>query len=133
MIISVTIVMLYTFTGGMWAISVTDFMQSVLIVSGLLAITWYVTKMLGGVQHVLSSITPEQTRILPDNTITDWLNWISAWMVLGFGSIASQDIFQRINSARSEQAAFTSTISGAIIYLIFSMLPLYLITAIKLF
>jgi SSS family transporter len=131
MMISVSVVIIYTFTGGMWAVSVTDFIQSILIASGLIAISWYVTDMLGSPQVVFESLTPEQTRILPDNNPADWLNWLAAWLVLGFGSIASQDIFQRVNSARSEKAAHRSTIAGAILYLIFSMLPLYLITAVK--
>ncbi len=132
MLLSVSIVIVYTFTGGMWAVSVTDFIQSILIVTGLSAIAWYVTIQVGGTANVFQSLTKEQTQFLPENDTISWLNWLSAWMVLGFGSIASQDIFQRINSARSERAATVSTISGALIYLVFSMLPLYLITAIKL-
>lgn len=132
MLISISVVVLYTFTGGMWAVSVTDFIQSILIVVGLMVVAWYVTDLTGGILPIANSLTPEQTRFFPENNSVSWLNWLSAWMVLGFGSIASQDIFQRINSARSNSAAFYSTIFGAILYLIFSMLPLYLITATKL-
>ena len=132
MLISISVVVLYTFTGGMWAVSVTDFIQSILIVVGLMVVAWYVTDITGGILPIANSLTPEQTRFFPENNSISWLNWLSAWMVLGFGSIASQDIFQRINSARSNSAAFYSTIFGAILYLIFSMLPLYLITATKL-
>ena len=132
MLISILVVVLYTFTGGMWAVSVTDFIQSILIVVGLMVVAWYVTDLTGGILPIANSLTPEQTRFFPENNSISWLNWLSAWMVLGFGSIASQDIFQRINSARSNSAAFYSTIFGAILYLIFSMLPLYLITATKL-
>ncbi|MBL0027068.1 MAG: hypothetical protein IPO98_19735 [Saprospiraceae bacterium] len=131
MLLSLSIVVIYTYTGGMWAVSLTDFIQSILIVFGLIAISWFVTDKLGGVDVVLSGLTQQQKKILPENTSIGWLNWISAWLVLGFGSIASQDIFQRINSARNETAAYSSTIYAAIIYLIISMLPLYLITAIK--
>lgn len=132
MLISVSIVVIYTFTGGMWAVSVTDFVQSILIVIGLVAISWFVTNLLGGISPVINSLSPEQKQIFPENTTKDWLNWIAAWMVLGFGSIASQDVFQRVNSARNEKAAYSSTIAGAILYLVFSMLPLYLILAVKL-
>lgn len=125
------IVVIYTFTGGMWAVSLTDFLQSILIVGGLVAIAWYVTDIAGGVAQVFASMTPEHKRFLPENTATDWTNWIAAWMVLGFGSIASQDVFQRINSARSVRAAYHSTIAGAFLYLLFSMIPLYLVLAVK--
>ena len=131
MFISTSVVVLYTFTGGMWAVSVTDFIQSILIVIGLIVVAWYVTEITGGITPGANSLTPEQTRFFPENDSVSWLNWLSAWMVLGFGSIASQDIFQRVNSARSMKAAYYSTILGAFIYLIFSLLPLYLITATK--
>jgi solute:Na+ symporter, SSS family len=131
MILSMSIVVGYTFVGGMWAVSITDFLQSILIVIGLVSIAIFVTGQLGGIDVVLDSLTPSQKQILPENNTVGWLNWFSAWMVLGFGSIASQDIFQRVNSARSEKAAYTSTLAGAGLYLIFSMVPLYLVTAIK--
>jgi solute:Na+ symporter, SSS family len=130
-VIGFLIVIFYTYTGGMWAVSITDFMQSILIVSGLIAMAWYVTDMVGSPQQIWQTLTPQQKQILPDNTGIGWINWLAAWMVLGFGSIASQDIFQRVNSARSVEAAYSSSIVGALLYLVFSMIPLYLITAIR--
>jgi Na+/proline symporter len=41
-VISACIVVFYTFLGGMWAISITDFMQTTLIVIGLLAVAYLV-------------------------------------------------------------------------------------------
>jgi SSS family solute:Na+ symporter len=132
MYISTSIVVLYTFTGGMWAVSVTDFLQSILIVAGLVASAIFITAELGSIHTVFNSIPKEKLQFLPQSTAVDWINWFASWMVLGLGSIASQDIFQRINSARSERAAFSSTILGGLLYLVFSMLPLYLVTAIHL-
>ena len=57
---------------------------------------------------------------------TSWLDWTAAWLTLGLGSLASQDIFQRANSARSEKVAVYSTLFGACLYLVFAMAPLYL-------
>lgn len=131
-VLGAAIVMIYTFTGGMWAVSVTDFLQSIMIVTGLLIISWYVTGAAGGTGVILASLPPEHRRILPDNTGMDWLNWLAAWMVLGLGSIASQDVFQRINSARSAKAAYYSTITGALLYLVFAIVPLYLVLAARL-
>lgn len=131
MMLSSCVVVLYTFIGGMWAVSLTDFVQSTVIIAGLLTISYYVTGMTGNVENVINSISPDHWKFFPENTVTEWVNWISAWLVLGFGSIASQDIFQRVNSARSENAAFYSTLAGAGLYMVFSLLPLYVISAIK--
>lgn len=129
MILSACVVIAYTFTGGMWAVSLTDFVQSILIVSGLLIIAWFITDRVGGMSSVIHSIPEDHLRFFPDDGALSWINWFAAWLVLGGGSIASQDIFQRVNSARSENAAYYSTLAGAGLYLIFAMIPLYLVAA----
>ena len=54
------------------------------------------------------------------------MDYLAAWCALGLGSLASQDIFQRANAARSESIAVRSTFVGASLYLVFAMLPLLL-------
>lgn len=66
----------------------------------------------------------QRFKFFPDRDPVSITNWFAAWLTLGLGSLASQDIFQRVNSARSERAAVTSTFIGAILYLVFAMLPL---------
>lgn len=129
--LSATAVILYTFTGGMWAVSLTDFLQSILIVTGLIVIVWIVSAKAGGPVQILQAMPEGHLRFTPENTPSSWANWVAAWMVLGVGSVVSQDIFQRVNSARSEKAAFYSTLAGAVLYAIFAMLPLFLIAAIR--
>jgi solute:Na+ symporter, SSS family len=131
MLLSAMVVIVYTFTGGMWAVSLTDFVQSILIVTGLVVIAWMITGEAGSPQKVIQSIPDEHLRFFPDGGALSWVNWFAAWMVLGVGSVVSQDIFQRVNSARSENAAYYSTLAGAGIYLVLAMLPLYLVAAIR--
>ena len=122
-------VTLYTFIGGMWAVSVTDFVQSIVIIFGLICLAVYWAIEAGGVQAVLNSPPVGHYTFFPEANSIAWMDWLSAWAVLGLGSIASQDVFQRINSARSERAAVSSAYIGAGIYLVISMLPLFLILA----
>ncbi|HMQ08830.1 MAG TPA: sodium:solute symporter family protein [Saprospiraceae bacterium] len=131
MLISAGTVVIYTYVGGMWAVSLTDFVQSILIVTGLLCIVVYITGQAGSMMLILESIPEDHKQFFPDRNGVEWANWIGAWMALGFGSIASQDVFQRVNSARSESSACYSTLGGAILYLVFSMVPLYLIVGIN--
>lgn len=123
------LVTLYTFFGGMWAVSVTDFFQSIVIIFGLACLAYYWGEAAGGVQSVLESPPPEHYRFFPDPGWKSWSDWIAAWAVLGLGSIASQDLFQRINSARSEKAAVASTFIGAGLYLLIALLPLFIVLA----
>lgn len=119
------LVTFYTFIGGMWAVSFTDFFQSILIVVGLIVAAIYLTIYAGGTDVVLSVAEKDTFDFFPDGKKHTWTEWSSAWLVLGLGSLCSQDIFQRANSARSERAAVRSTFLGAGLYLVFALLPLY--------
>lgn len=129
MLISAGIVMLYTLVGGMWAISITDFMQSIVIVVGLIIATVVISMKAGGVSHVLSSAPVGHFQFFPDGDANSIINYFAAWAVLGFGSLPSQDIFQRVNSARSPKTAVRSTYMAAFLYLTLAMLPLFIALA----
>ncbi|HMZ88655.1 MAG TPA: sodium:solute symporter family protein [Chitinophagales bacterium] len=123
------IVTAYTMIGGMWAVSITDFIQSILIVIGLIIVVIFVANEAGGVSQVIANAPENTFKFLPNAEPIDITNWIGAWMVIGLGYIPSQDVFQRANSARSEKAAVNSTYLGAIMYLLIAMLPLFIALA----
>ncbi|HRE75526.1 MAG TPA: sodium:solute symporter family protein [Flavobacteriales bacterium] len=121
----------YTFVGGMWAVSITDFVQSIFIVIGMIIIAVYMANAAGGVDVIFNSAPEGTFTFLPERDPLGWSNWIALWLTLGLGSLASQDIFQRVNSARSEKAAVRSTYIGALMYLIISMFPLFIALSAK--
>src|SRR5688572_21021409 len=55
-VISAVVVTFYTFIGGMWAISITDFIQSIIIIVGLLILAIVLAQRAGGVATVLASV-----------------------------------------------------------------------------
>jgi Na+/proline symporter len=123
------VVALYTMAGGMWAISISDFLQSIIIVSGLLWVAWVLADLGGGVPAILNSAPKGHFSLLPPPGAVSVINYLAAWSVLGLGSLASQDVFQRVNAARNERTAVTSTLLGAGFYIIFAMLPLFIALA----
>lgn len=128
-IICSVLVTFYTFIGGMWAVSITDFVQSIFILVGLIALAIYFTIEAGGFGTLMAKYEAQPDHsfhFFPQEGTLSWVNWFSAWLVLGFGSLCSQDIFQRANSARSERAAVNSTYLGAFMYLIVAAIPLYI-------
>jgi SSS family solute:Na+ symporter len=126
LLLSALIVTAYTAAGGMWAVSLTDFVQSLVIIVGLLLLCVFFTQQLG-LTELLTEPEPGFFDFFPaaDNA-GSWMDWSAAWLTLGLGSLASQDIFQRANAARSERVAVRSTLFGAFLYLAFAMLPLFL-------
>jgi SSS family transporter len=125
-LIAAGVVVLYTFLGGMWAISITDFIQTAVIVIGLLWVAVMVAKQAGGFSNVIDQAPEGSFRFIPDATPTAWLNYLGAWMILGLGSIPSQDIYQRVMSAKSQKVAVQSTYLAGIFYLSFGLLPLFI-------
>jgi SSS family transporter len=125
-LLSAGIVVIYTFLGGMWAISITDFIQTIMIVLGLIVVAVLVTKDAGGVGVILDSATEESFQFLPDSGFDSWINYFGAWIIIGLGSIPSQDIYQRVMSAKSEKVAVQSTYLAGGFYLTFGLLPLFI-------
>lgn len=125
-LISAGIVVFYTFLGGMWAISITDFIQTTMIVIGLVWVAIMVAQEAGGVGAIFSQAPPESFQFFPENTLSGWTNYLGAWAILGLGSIPSQDIYQRVMSSKSEKVAVRSTYLAGAFYLSFGLLPLFI-------
>lgn len=120
------LVVTYTYFGGMWALAFTDFVQAILIIIGLSILAIYLWKLLPiGYQPL--ALIPKNTSFLPQNSFNGWAEFSAAWMIMGFGSIPSQDVFQRIMSAKSEKVARNSAIMAGILYLLVAMLPLLIV------
>lgn len=130
-VISASIVTLYTIIGGMWAITLTDFIQTIIIICGLLALAISLGMKAGGVGHILSTVPQSNFRFLPDADFTEIVTYVAAWSVLGLGSIPSQDVFQRAMSSRSASVAARSCYIAAGMYISIAMLPLFISLCIK--
>jgi len=130
-VISAMVVTFYTYVGGMWAISITDFIQSVIIIGGLLVLAIVLSIKAGGVSVVLNEAHPETFRFLPEHNFKDIVIYLGAWSVLGLGSIPSQDVFQRVMSSGSVNTAVRSCYIAAFMYLTIAMLPLFISLCVK--
>jgi len=125
-VVSAIVVTFYTFVGGMWAISITDFVQSVIIIGGLLVLAVTLSGKAGGVTTVLRDVEPGTFRFLPKASGVEIVTWLAAWSVLGLGSIPAQDVFQRVMSSNSVNTAVRSCFIAAGLYLTVAMLPLFI-------
>lgn len=128
-LMSTLVVTLYTLAGGMWAISITDFAQGIIIVAGLAWATWLLVGDAGGWSTLVSHTPTEHFRLLPAADAQAWWHYLAAWMTLGLGSLPSQDIFQRMNASKNEQVAIRSFYLGGIFYLCIALLPLVIVMA----
>ena len=126
MILGSLIVVGYTYMGGMWSVSVTDFIQTTMIIGGLLFILFEITQKVpvaqvtAGLPSNFFDFTPQE------RSATSWLNYFALWITIGLGSIPQQDVFQRVMSARSAGVAVASSIGAGFLYLTVAFIPLLL-------
>lgn len=120
------VVILYTIWGGMWSISITDFIQTVMIIVGLLIVAVVLYKEVGGFQPLLDAAPTGFFRFFPENTLKGHLEYFAAWITIGLGSIPQQDVFQRVMSAKSARVSVQSTLLSSFMYLTIALLPLFI-------
>ncbi|QJR13004.1 Osmoregulated proline transporter OpuE [Usitatibacter rugosus] len=128
MIIGASTVLVYTVLGGMFSVAITDFIQMIIIVLGMLYIAFAVSGIVpGGAEAVIThAANNDKFQILPKPELKEVLWFLAAWMTMMLGSIPQQDVFQRVQSAKSEDIAARSAIVGGIMYFCFAFIPMYL-------
>lgn len=127
MMIGAAIVLLYTLYGGMWSVALTDFFQMIIIVIGLLYITWVVSDLAGGPAKVINSAAESgKFEFWPALTAKEILAFVAAWITMMFGSIPQQDVFQRVMSAKNEKTAVVGSVLGGSLYFVFAFIPMFL-------
>ena len=128
MVLGVASILLYTLLGGMWSVAVTDFIQMIVLIVGLLILGFYAADMAGGVQPVLDlAASQDRLRFLPAANTHDILFFIAAAVTMMFGSMPQQDVFQRVMSARNMRAATWGPIIGGLMYIGFAAVPIFLV------
>lgn len=130
MFIGTVLVLVYVMVGGMMAVAYTDFVQMIVLVIGMSYIAYYSAGLVGGADKVLQLATErEWFRILPEHTPKDWAFFIAAAITMMLGSIPQQDVFQRVMSAKSENAAKYGAIIGGLCYLAFAFVPMFIVAS----
>jgi len=126
----------YTMMGGMLADTLLDFIQMFFTAGGILLIFLLVLQQVGGwdgliaIKETLYSSKP--FTLLPDIEggsgylgyigSMGWIYWMAAWIAIGFGSIPTQDLFQRSMSARNEETSVWGTYMAGGLYFFFGIM-----------
>jgi SSS family transporter len=119
--------LIYTYIGGMWAVSVTDFVQTIIILVGLLILALQLNNAVGGIQTVIAKQRPGFFKFTPERDFNSILQYLAAWITIGLGSIPQQDVFQRVMAARNERVAVGSAYLSGFMYLTIAFIPLFIV------
>src|SRR5512135_1521207 len=127
MMIGSSTILIYTLFGGMWAVAITDFLQMIVIMLGMLWIGGEVSGMVGGVGVVVSHAAQAgKFDFWPALDLKEVIGFVAAWITMMLGSIPQQDVFQRVQSAKTEKIAVWGSVFGGSLYFLFAFVPMFL-------
>ena len=122
-LIAATVVITYTFIGGLMGDIVTDLVQGILLSLGLCALFVVVCMNMGDInyEHIFSE---DRLSLWPKNESV-W-SQIDRWSVPILGSLITQELIARILAARSPQVARWSSILASFLYIVIGSIPIIL-------
>ncbi len=121
-----TVILLYTFFGGIWAVSVTDVVQGIILLGITMLMLPLAVQLAGGFPAVLAAVPPLAMEHTYNGVHYD-IHWlVSIFLIMTIGVAAGQA--QRFYSVRDEKAARRTGIFAAALFLtvplIFGIPPL---------
>jgi high affinity choline transporter 7 len=118
-VVSAAVVTIYTVTGGMWAVAITDVAQLVVLIGGLWIVVPFVSAGVGGFDHAWTTYQARVAGAAPVN----WWAWTDTAALLTFGGIPWHVYFQRVLAARDEQTARRLSILAGLVCLVAAVPP----------
>jgi len=115
-------VIVYTVAGGLLADVVTDFVQSIAIVIGLVVLLVVVGNAHGGVGELVASIDVQRIALFSTADATP-LEIVEAWAVPVCGSLLAVELLSRILGCKTAATARNATLLGAAMYLAVGAIP----------
>ncbi len=127
MCVGAVTVMVYTLLGGMLSVAITDFIQMIIIMLGMVYIGWDLSGPAGGVGAVVQQAAAQgKLSFWPSPHWGEVIAFFTAWITMMLGSIPQQDVFQRVTSSNTESTARQASVLGGVLYFLFAFIPMFL-------
>lgn len=118
-LISGATVMLYTWLGGMWSVTLTDFVQFFLIVFGFAIAVPFALSAAGGYDTVMANLPPEQLGF----TKVGWSTIIGLIILYFMTFSTGQEAVQRYYSAKNEKTAVIGSLLCGVLMSLYAFIP----------
>ena len=120
----------YTAYGGMLADAITDFMQGILLIVGLLVVGVAVFLAAGGIDGVgetLAASARARDALAPATGAgPGWLAVAEEWAVPVLGSVIATELVTRVIATRSPGTARRATLSAGALYIVVGLIPVFI-------
>jgi solute:Na+ symporter, SSS family len=120
----------YTLLGGMWSVTMTDAVQVVLLILGLIVLALTVlaevagAESLGaGFERLWQDLPPDKLTLIPTDDLAAVVAWFSIIAIGVLGNIPGQDLSQRIFASRTGDIARRACLIAGIAYVGLGMIP----------
>jgi Na+/proline symporter len=124
-VIATVIVIGYTVLGGLMADALTDFIQAIAVIAGLLILMVIVSVELGGLASGLERVEPGRLAYFSMGE-TGPLGLVEQWAIPIFGTMVSVELIARILGTNSASTARNACLIGGALYLVVGLIPVYL-------
>ena len=115
-------VIIYTVAGGLLADVVTDFIQGIAVIVGLVVLLIAIGNAYGGVDELVAMIDTERLALFSTADATP-LEIIEAWAVPVCGSLLAVEMLSRILGCKTAAVARNATFVGAALYVVIGSIP----------
>ncbi len=112
-------VVFYTYIGGMWSVTLTDFVQFFIIVFGFAIAVPFAFHNAGGFETVMSNLPPEQLGF----TKIGWGTIIGLTIMYFMTFSTGQEAVQRYYSAKNQKVAVTGSLLCGILMTLYAFIP----------
>ncbi|MEZ4451570.1 MAG: sodium:solute symporter family protein [Nannocystaceae bacterium] len=122
----------YTLLGGMWSVALTDALQLVILLIGLVVLGVSALLHLGSgdalaaVDRLASELPAGFLEPIPSDTLERFAAWLGVFVIAALGNLSGQDLLQRIFAARSAEVAQRACWLAGGAYLVFGSIPVIL-------
>ncbi|MCQ2380554.1 MAG: sodium:solute symporter family protein, partial [Victivallaceae bacterium] len=125
-IIGAIVVLIYTYAGGMWAVTLTDIVQVSIIILGLMVIMPGAVSECGGLAALRSHLSDVDVAFIPASFsgAEDVTYYIGSWIIMGLGCMVGQDLVQRSLASRSPNVAISSSVISGFMYMAVGIIPI---------
>ncbi len=115
----------YTTIGGLLADSVTDFLQGLIVITGLTILAVVIAGHAGGVVGVFQATSSDRLSVLAEIRSSP-LDKLERLTIALCGSLVAVELISRYLGARSAEVARNGTIIGGVMYCVVGMIPVFL-------
>ena len=122
--LAAVLVAAYSVVGGLLADAVTDVIQGLAVVIGLLILGAVVAVHVGGVSAGLAQVAPEQLKL--GGADDGWLGTLEHLAIPVCGTIVAVELISRFLGARTAEVARLGTMLGGGTYLVIGLIPVFL-------